>query len=121
MIRRYRFILCFVMALGLTFVSHGVYASKPTETKPTEKEVGSFVSQVSDKIINIITSDISEVDKEQMLSQLFDTYVDTNWMGQFVLGRYNRKLTDEELDNLMDMIDRNKDGMLNKEELMRIA
>ncbi len=61
------------------------------EEKRQEK-VAEFVTTISDKILAVIQNDMTEVGKENELSKLFDQYVDTNWMGQFVLGRYNRSI-----------------------------
>jgi len=54
-----------------------------------------YVTRVSEDILEIVNDvNISEQEKENYLSKLFDAHVDTGWMGQFILGKYNRTITD---------------------------
>lgn len=55
-----------------------------------------FADNVANRIIQIIESKDSEADKQEELVDLFERYVDTDWMGRFVLGRYYRQLSDKE-------------------------
>lgn len=83
-------ILC---VLSVLFSSE-VKAQAEGLSEEQREAVEGFVVSVSDEIISTITSERTEREKEDALSAMFDTYVDTGWMAQFVIGRYNRKLSD---------------------------
>jgi phospholipid transport system substrate-binding protein len=53
-----------------------------------------FVNGISKRVIDVINrTDIGDDGKEEKLVELFESHVDTDWMGEFVLGRFNRTIT----------------------------
>lgn len=63
-----------------------------------------FVKGSSKSIMNIITDkNLSEVQIEKRLENLFETLVNNNWMGRFVLGRNWRSLTKTQQDEYLDV------------------
>lgn len=68
-------------------------ASNPAE----EQEARDFVSKISDDVLAIVrNSGLSDANKEETLVNMFKQHVDTDWMGQFALGKYFRQANDEQ-------------------------
>ena len=56
-----------------------------------------FVKKVtSEGIEEIINSDVSQEEKDERFAKLFDTYLDMDYIGKFVLGRYWKTATEKQ-------------------------
>ena len=59
-----------------------------------ERKARAFVEELSQKTINIAAQkNTSFASRQKKLKRLFHAYVDTRWMGKFVLGKHWRSLT----------------------------
>ena len=62
-----------------------------------------FIEKVSSDTIAIVKSDISNEEKEQQITKLFEDVVDTKWMARFVMGRYWNEANDEQKKKYTDL------------------
>ncbi len=59
-----------------------------------EKEAKAYVQDVSNRVLDIISSSkFSQDEKQKKLIGVFEKTVDTKWIGRFVLGRYYNTAT----------------------------
>ncbi len=63
-----------------------------------EDDAKKFVSTLGDKVLEIVKSKNSNKDKEQSLIDIFNGNVDTEWMGKFVLGKYNKTAPQDKME-----------------------
>jgi phospholipid transport system substrate-binding protein len=79
------FLVCFVLA----------GAQLSTAQAATAKDVEVFVNTLGNKVLNLLKDkSVSDSSKDQQLKTIFRENVDTDWIGQFVLGKYWREATD---------------------------
>ncbi|MCP5362195.1 MAG: ABC transporter substrate-binding protein [Hyphomicrobiales bacterium] len=80
----------FVILLTFSITSYSVEARSETDARK-------FVDNIAGEALGYIRdNNLSDEEKEQKLTKLFDAHVDTQWMGKFVLGKYYRTATDEQ-------------------------
>lgn len=79
----------FVLALS------GLFAFKANALDAAKAEA--FVKEVTKEgIEQIINADVSMAEKDARFEKLFDTYLDLDYIGKFVLGRYWKTATDKQ-------------------------
>ena len=62
-----------------------------------------FVKKVtSEGIEEIINSDVTQEEKNARFTKLFDTYLDMDYIGKFVLGRYYKTATEKQRKDFID-------------------
>ena len=84
----------FAFLLGLLIISTSVLAENPAIT---------FVSDTADKVINtILTADVSREEKLERFRSEFTEAFDLKNIGQFVLGVYWRKASQEDRDAFLE-------------------
>jgi len=71
----------------------------PFPAHSSSDEANEFVKDLGDKVLAIIKNKkFNDSKKEAELISLFEQHVDTKWMSNFVLGRYSRSATKEQLE-----------------------
>ncbi len=65
-------------------------------SKLDDKDPEKFADNIANKIVEIIESKKSESDQQEELIDLFEKYVDTEWMARFALGKYFRQLDSDQ-------------------------
>jgi len=79
----------FVLALS------GLFAFRTNALEPAKAE--DFVKEVTKEgIEQIINADVSMAEKDARFEKLFDTYLDLDYIGKFVLGRYWKTATEKQ-------------------------
>ena len=79
----------FVLALS------GLFAFRANALEPAKAE--DFVKEVTKEgIEQIINADVSMAEKDARFEKLFDTYLDLDFIGKFVLGRYWKTATEKQ-------------------------
>ena len=77
----------------LTFNANALDASKAEN----------FVKKVtSEGIEEIVNSDVSQEEKDARFKKLFDSYLDMDYIGKFVLGRYYKTATEKQKKDFID-------------------
>lgn len=80
--------------LALTILILFPYISEASATTDNAK---AFISKVSDDVLKVMeTAQLSSEQKEEKLTVLFKTTVDTDWIAKFVLGQYWRSASLEQ-------------------------
>ncbi len=70
----------------------------------SDKGAKNFVVGISDKVFKVMNSQtFSAEKKESVLADIFNKYVDTKWMGTFVLGRYMQQLSPEQKKHYLEL------------------
>lgn len=82
--------IVFTFVLLILVLPWAVRASALDTSNPKK-----FTDNIANRIIEIINSKKSESDKQEDLVNLFESYVDTDWMARFALGKYYRQLDDK--------------------------
>ena len=81
------FLVCFFL----------VGAQLGTAQAATAKDVEVFVSTLGNKVLNLLKDkSVSDTIKDQQLKSIFRENVDTDWIGQFVLGKFWREAKPEQ-------------------------
>lgn len=63
----------------------------------TSQDVEKFVDTLGNKVLNLLKDkSASDASKEEQLKTIFRDNVDTDWIGQFVLGKYWREAKPEQ-------------------------
>jgi len=87
--------LIITIIFAVSFLLADIAAANEDEKKSISG-ARNYVNRISEDILRIVGDEsLSEAGKEESLSKLFDMHVDTNWMGQFILGKHNRTITAE--------------------------
>lgn len=90
-------IFAFLFLVG-TFSAGVSYSSGEGQQEQNPGEAEVFVNDISEQVLSIIKdSSISDEEKEKQLRDFFEKYVNTGWMGKFVLGRYYRAASESEI------------------------
>lgn len=95
------FILSFFTIFLMTY-HHGALASSV--------DAQEFIEKVSNRALEVITSNANDAQKEEKLTNLFTHSVDTKWLARFVMGKYWNESTE---------VQRNKYVGIYKEFLLR--
>lgn len=89
----------FLMALVALFVS--VQSVSAAEINPQQAE--NFIKKVTTEgIEQIINSNVSLSEKDARFAKLFNEYLDLNFIGRFVLGRYWKSATPKQRSEFID-------------------
>lgn len=73
----------------------GLFAFRANALEPAKAE--DFVKEVTKEgIEQIINADVSMAEKDARFEKLFDTYLDLDFIGKFVLGRYWKTATEKQ-------------------------
>lgn len=60
-------------------------------------DVEKFIGTLGNKVLELLNNkNVNATDKEQQLKSIFRENVDTDWIGQFVLGKYWREATPDQ-------------------------
>jgi len=79
-------------------------SSPPVAVQPTEVEAEAFVVDISNQVLSILEDKASDESvREEKLTTLFNAYVDTRWMAYFVIGRYRKQMSDEQLSKYLNL------------------
>jgi phospholipid transport system substrate-binding protein len=65
-------------------------------------EAAQFIQNIGNQVLGIFESNRSDTAKRQELERLFTETVDTNWIGQFVLGPSWRKLNPKQKQDYLE-------------------
>ena len=77
-----------------SMVCIALVAFAATVAHASEKEAKAYVQNVSNRVLDIISSEkLSQNEKQKKLITVFEQTVDTKWIGRFVLGRYYNTAT----------------------------
>ncbi len=88
------FLICFVLAS----------AQLSTAQAATAKDVEIFVNTLGNKVLDLLKDKkISEPEKEAQLKNIFRENVDTDWIGQFVLGKFWREAKPEQQKRYLEL------------------
>lgn len=69
----------------------------PTAEAAPATEVEKFIGSLGNKVLTLLNNKaIKDSEKEQQLKTIFRDNVDTDWIGQFVLGKYWRDATPDQ-------------------------
>ena len=80
-----------VFLTSFLFFAHAAHAA----TTPNQAE--NFIKEVTKTgIEQIINSDVSQAEKDQRFEKLFNKYLDLDFIGRFVLGRYWKTSTPQQ-------------------------
>jgi len=75
-----------------------------SENHAESEKVKQYVTKLSDDVLGVIAQKgISDAAKEAKLKEIFVASVDSKWMGKFVLGKYRRTATDEQIGKYMPL------------------
>jgi phospholipid transport system substrate-binding protein len=86
--RLHTYALIFFVTLG---------ASSGTGHAAPATEVEKFITSLGNKVLTLLNDkSIDAPKKEEMLKSIFRDNVDTDWIGQFVLGKYWREASPEQ-------------------------
>ena len=77
-----------------TFLTTLLLTANSANAEINEQKVEDFVKNITKQgIEEIINSDVSQAEKDQRFAKLFNEYLDLDFIGRFVLGRYWKTAT----------------------------
>lgn len=85
-------LICLII-VGIACTHHAM-AKPDAQTAPTPEQA--FVYKVAGEVLQAVRAAPSQADAKHTLEGVFSSYVDIEWVGQFVLGRHWREANEQQ-------------------------